>query len=299
MGWGAQQWLRVTRELTYGVRNAAPSSSDVIWVRLAQANPFTMRRVPQRQVIRSADASNRRRQVVAARTVLAGQLSTLLYPSQDTFWMRAASTLTSNDLASYTLDYYDGVRTLGYLGAKVQTFGITSAAEQDYVPVSVSWIAQQVDPTMTVLGQPADGDFPLEVPYEHYETAGQCSVGGSTLTRYSSATVTFSNVLVGTWDEEQHITDLYYCGRDVDLTFRAQYLSDTFRSAFEAQSPLAATVKWSRGGGANSITVNCQSRNYIGSITDEIPLDGPSYQAVSFQTFYDPSSGSDVTVTVV
>lgn len=299
MGWGAQQWLRITREATYGVRNPSPSGSDVIWCRLYQANPFTMRPTPQRQVIRSADASNRRRQVVAARIVYTGQLQTLLYPSQASYWMTAAATLVANDLNSYTIDYVDSTRTLGYLGCKVQTLGITSNAQTDYIPLSVGWMAQRVDATMTSLNQPSDGNFPTEVPYEHTESAGQMIVGGSTLTRYSSATVTFNNVLQGTWDEQAYITNCYYCGRDVDFTIRAQYVAATLRAAFEAQSPLTCSLKWARTSPSNSVTINCQTRNYTGSISDEIPLDGPAYQTLNFQTFYDPTAGTDISVTVV
>src|SRR5208283_3390658 len=123
MPWGAQQWLRLTRETSYGVRNATPSGSDVIWVRLYQANPFGMRPVPARQIIRSADASNRRRQVVAGRKVYTGTLNTLLYPTQASYLFTAASSIGAtytNNLNSYTLDYYDSTRVQGYLGCSVQ-----------------------------------------------------------------------------------------------------------------------------------------------------------------------------------
>src|SRR5271166_6035948 len=150
MPWGAQQWLRITQENTYGVRNASPSGSQVMWARLYQANPFSMRPVPARQIIRSADAGNRRRQVVAGRKVYAGVLNTLLYPTQASYLMTALTTLTSNALASYTIDYFDSTRVQGYLGCMAQTGSITSNAQTDYVPLSITWIGQQLD-TISVL----------------------------------------------------------------------------------------------------------------------------------------------------
>jgi hypothetical protein len=298
MPWGAQQWLRITKESTYGVRGAGA----VAWVRLYQANPFTVRAVPQRQVIRSADASNRRRQVVAARKVYTGSMNTLFYPSQASFFLTAATTIGdtyTNDLDSYTIDYYDSTRTnFGLLGCKISQLTLSSSATQDYVPMSINWTAQQLD-TTTVLSQPVDGNFPSEVPYEHTETAGQITVAGSTLTKYSSATVTINNVLAPTWDEQPYITNLYYAGRDVDYSIAAQYISSSFRTAFEAQTALTNILKWNRTGSGNSVTLTVNTKNYIGSIQDQIPLDGPAYQTIGFQCFYDTGSSTDMTVTVV
>jgi hypothetical protein len=300
MPWGAQSWLRLTQEATFGIRNPSPSASQVIWVRLYQDNPFGMRPVPARQIIRSADASNRRRQVVHGRTVYTGSLSTLLYPTQASYLMTAIQGLGTNvpnQLPSYTLDYFDSTRVQGYLGCTAQTATLTSNAQTDYVPVSLSWIGQQIDVNLTALTQPTDGNFPLEVPYEHVESAGNITVGGATLSKYSSLTTTINNVLVGTWDELPFISACYYCGRDVDFTARVQYLSTIFRQQFETQAPLVCSLKWNRLSGGHSLTVNCETTTYIGSIEDEIPLGGPAYQTIAFQVFYDPFSGSDISVT--
>jgi hypothetical protein len=299
MPWGAQQWLRLTRENAYGVRNPSPSGSDVLWIRLYQANPFGMRPVPQRQIIRSADAGNRRRQVVAARKVLTGTLNTLLYPSQASYLMTALTTFSSNDLNSYTIDYFDSTRIQGYLGCKARVGTITSQATQDYLTISVDWIGQQLDSSFVSFAQPVDGNFPLEVPYEHAESAGQMTVGGSTLSLYNSCGVTIGNVIVGTWDEQPYITRAYYCGRDVNFSFGAQYIATTFRTAFEAQSTLTCSLKWNRPSGPNSVTLNCETKTYIGSISDQIPLDGPAYQTVAFESFYDVGGSTDLAVTVV
>lgn len=299
MGWGAQQWLRLTKEATYGVRNPSPGGSDVIWLRLYQDNPFSMRPVVQRQVIRSADAGNRRRQVVAARKVYSGAVNTLFYPGQASYLMGAIATLTGNDLSSYTLDYYDSTRVQGYLGCKAATATISSSATQDYVPISISWIGQQLDTSLTVLAQPSDGNFPTEVPYEHVESAGQMIVGGATLTLYSQCSVTITNQLAATWDEQPYITRLYYAGRDVDFSFTAQYISAAFRTAFEAQTALTCSLKWARTSPSNSVTINALTKSYIGSITDSIPLGGAAYQTIAFQDFYDTGSGTDISVTVV
>jgi hypothetical protein len=296
MPWGSQTWLRATKELSYGVRNPSPGPSDILWFRLYSDNAFTMRPTPQRQVIRSADAGNRRRQVVSARTVYQGGLATLAYPSQMPYIMTAAANITGNDLNSYTLDFFDSTRVQGYLGGKISNLSLTSSATQDYVTLSLAFTAQRLDSTLTVLPQPADSVFPAEVPYEHVETAGNVTVG-SVQSKYASLSLTIANVLGPTWDELPYITNLYYCGRDVGFTFNPQYLSATLRQELEAQSALSCSLLWNRPSTSNELLVSAQTKNYIASISDSIPLGGPAYQTVTVETFFDGAATTDMSVT--
>lgn len=296
-GWGARQWLRVTKESTYGTYDGAADSSDVNWFRLPQSNPFDMRPVPQRQVIRSADGGNRRRQVVAARKVCSGTLNTLWYPTQAGKLLEGALTLSSNDLASYTLDYWDSAIARRFLGCKIQRLTLNGTATQDYIPASIQWVGQKLDSSAPTLTEPADTVFPSEVPYEHYESKGLMTVGATTQTKYSTLGITVSNVLAGTWDEDEWITNLYYCGRDVDLSIRKQYVDQTYRDALEAQSALTVSCAWARASGLTT-TFDLQSESYVASVADDFPLDNATYQTVSIQTFYDSSGSTDVSFTV-
>jgi hypothetical protein len=294
MPWGSQQWLRCTKESTYGTFNAGASGSDITWFRLVGANAFTARSVPQRQVIRSADGGNRRRQVVASRKVVAGALSTLWYPTQSAYVLGAALTLTSNDLASYTVDYFDSVQVHRFLGGKVQSLTVSSAAQQDYVPLNLGWVFQSR--TTTTLAQPADTVFPSDLPYTHFESKGLLSVGG-VVAKYSALEVKVSNQLAPTWDEDQWISACYYCGRDVDVKIRLQYLAATMRSNFESQAALTVSAAWQRAAGLLS-TIDVKTKNYIADVSDELPLDNAGYQTVDIQAFYDQAASTDVAFTV-
>src|SRR5271157_3388138 len=86
MGWGASTWVALLPEFAYGVYNAAATP---IYPTLFGGNAFTMRKVPQRQIIRTADGANRRKFVVSARKVFAGNLNTLLHPDQCVAWAAA------------------------------------------------------------------------------------------------------------------------------------------------------------------------------------------------------------------
>lgn len=294
MGWGSQQWLRVTPETTYGVYN---SGGTPAWVRLVGGNAFTMRTVPQRQVIRSADGGNRRVQQVAPRKVVAGSLSTLCYPTQMAFWLGSALTLsgTPTDLGSYTVDYWDTEQGHRFLGTKVGSLSYSTGSDSDYGSLSLSLVAQSK--SSVSLSQPAFSVFPTETPYVHYESKGHISVGGSTLASYKAASFTINNTLTGTWDEDQWITALFYSGRDVNGSVTPQYNATTLRAAFEAQSSLAVTMAWSRASGLTT-TLNMETLNYIPSVDDDLQLGGASYQTVGFEAFYDPANSTDVAFTV-
>lgn len=294
MAWGAQSWLRITKESTYGTFDSGALTSNIAWVRLHSSNAFTMRAVPQVQVIRSADGGNRRRQLVASRKVVQGNLSTLFYPTQASFFLNAALTLTSNDLASYTIDFWDSIQVHRFLGCKVSQLHLAGTAQADAVPLSLSWVGQSK--TTATLADPGVTVFPTEVPYVHFESKGLLSIGG-TVTKYSALGITVKNMLDGTFDEDQWITSCPYVGRDIDLNVKLQYVSSTLRTAFEAQSALTVTAAWARSGGLTS-TIDLKTKDYVSSVQDDLPLDKASYQNVDVHCFYDSAATTDASFTV-
>jgi hypothetical protein len=295
MPWGAQTWGTFFKESSYGVFNAAGASLFPV---LHGANNFTVRRVPQRQVIRTADAGNRPRQQVANRQVFAGTLNTLFYPSQAPYWATAL-TLVAKEIPSYSLEYWDSVRAWKLLGGKVQKLSITSNAQQDYCTLSVDWIFQANDDTFTTFAEPAESSFPTEVPYCHVETASNFKVGVSpvVITKYKNINVSFSNVLFPTWDENPIITALMYCGRDLTFNFTQQYTTTANRLAFEAQTAQSFLIAWVRG--ANNFTIDCEDVSYYTNCADDLPLDGAGYQSLDVQPFFDLNDLTDFAVTAV
>jgi hypothetical protein len=291
MGWGSLQWLRLTKETTYG---SYDSAGAIEWVRLVGNNPFTVRAVPQRQIIRTADGGNRRVNVCANRKVVSGNLNTAFYPTQASFFLNAALGLTANDLPSYTLDYWDTVQVHRMLGSKVGTMTIAGTATGDYLPLTMSWECQSK--STVVLAQPASTVFPSENPYQHVESKGHISIG-TAMTKYSAFSISIKNTLDGTWDEDQWITALYYCGRDIDLSIRLQYLTTTMRDELMAQTPLAVTAAWSRASGVTA-SFDMKTANYVADVADEIPINAATYETVGIQAFMDIAAGTDATFNV-
>ena len=295
MPWAGQTWMEIFQESSYGAFN---SGGSTVFPRLVGGNAFTMRKVPQRQVIRSADAGNRRIQVVSVRKAYAGTLTMDLYPSQAAYWLTALTGLNSNALPSYSIQYWDSVQAWRFLGCIAQSAKITSSATADAVTISINWIAQQRDNSFTTFNQPAASNYPTEVPYEHFESASNFTLTSTAITKYKTLEVSINNYLVGTWDEQQYITSLLYCGRDLDLSFGPQYLATAYRSDLENQTALTFSVNWTRSSPAHSLTLNCNTNAYMSTIDDDLPLDGPGYQTIGVQVFYDPANSGDFTATV-
>ena len=171
MGWGAQQWMQITAETTYGT---FATGGAKLYPTLDKPNAFSMRVVPQRQIIRTADGGNRRKFVVASRSVCTGVLNTLMHPDQAAYWATAL-TPASNALPSYTLDYWDSVRANRYLGAIISDFTITASATADFVPVSITWTAQKRDATFTTFSAPAESSYSTLPPFAFIEAPATSS----------------------------------------------------------------------------------------------------------------------------
>ena len=295
MSWAGQTWLKVFAETSYGVF----ASGGATWFpRLFEGNAFTPRVVPARTVLRSADAGNRRIQVVANRNVIVGTLKTLLYPTQAAYVMTAATALTSNQLASYSFEYWDSTRAWRLLGGMCSGMRISSSAQADAVALETDWIFQSLDPTFTTFTQPTQSNYPVENPYQHVNSAGIITLAASAVTKYKQIDINLKNMLVGTWDESVNITACYYCGRDLDFTLTPQYTATTFRTDYEAQTPLTWVIAWGNAV-PHSVTFTGEASGYIDSIADDLPLDGPGYQALANQIFFDKAASLDFSVAVV
>lgn len=305
MPWAGQTWGQIIQETTYGAYNSAGATC---YPRFTGGNAFTPRRVPQRQVIRSADAGNRMIQVVANRRVFTGTMQTLLYPTQAAYWATMLTLGTDSNgyitPPSYSFQYWDSIQAWRLLGGKAKTITITSSAEQDYVSMSVEWVFQDRDNTFTTYAQPAESVYPVESPYQHHETSSNCTIGGTAFTNYKTLSLTFANVLQGPWNELQTISYLYYCGRDMKFSFGPEYLATaanpsgtTFRTDYEQQTPLAFVLEWIRASPSHSLTIQCESSAYMSNIQDDLPLDGPGYQAIDVDVFFDKTAATDFAIT--
>lgn len=291
-----QQWLRLTPETTFGVY---ASGNTPIWIRLEGDNAFKMSVIPQRQSRNSADAGNRRRSNISARYLVDGTLTTPFYPEQADALLSWAAELTSNQTSSMTADFFDSVRTRRYLGTKVKQYQLTSDSSSDELIQQLQLWALKPDGTDPTLAQPADTVFPSSLPYLHTESAGLVKKDGAAITRYSSFTFTINNTLARQHDELPQVSQIDYCGRLVDMTLRKQYVDSTYRTLYEAQTPVALEAKWLRASPSSSVLIDFASTCIISDLGDDLPLGGIGNSEVTFECHYTRTDSTDLTITVV
>lgn len=181
---GSYQWLRLTKESTFGVYDPAGES---IWVVLAGDNGFNAQYSKVRTVIRSADTSNRKRNNIATKYLLDGSFNTPLYPSQAQFLLDCASTLSATPpygIPSMTADFFDSQVPRRWLGGMVQSCTINSDATTQYANLNMSWFFSKVDDAALSSGLPRPGcaELPMDDPYLFNDLAGTFQFGATPAT---------------------------------------------------------------------------------------------------------------------
>jgi hypothetical protein len=291
MGWGSRQWLRVTPEVTFGTYNTP--GTGAFWIRLSDDSAFTMEPTPKRWVVRSADGGNRPVLSGANRSSLEGDLKTLLYPVQAAQLLTMATTLTSFDLASYTLDHFDTVRTRRYLGIKAASLAIAAAAEtqEGLATVALKLVGQKEDSADPTLAEPAITVFPAGNPYTLQELSGALTIGASARTAFKSMTWSLTNKLEASFESGRYVNNVTYCGRDVTLDADMQYASATDRTSWETQAAQAVTAVFTKASPAKVLTLNMYAANRINSLGRATPLGGVSRQTIQLMGQVDGTNG--------
>jgi hypothetical protein len=292
-------WLALYPEATYGVWNGAATP---LWIPLTEGNSFRMDPVPQRAVFRSADARNRPSFEVSSRKILAGSLTTKLYSdgtSPNTFadtLLTWATTITSDDIPSFSAQFYDSRRARRLLGIKIRRCTGTEAAETEegVVRLTFDLVGQKpdtVDPTFT---EPARTVFPKN-PYKHIETKGGlilATAGSTPRTKYKSLTWAIENDVVAEFDEDQYVSDVTYNGRRITASLQVRFVAKTDRDNFESQAVHAFTVLYTKAAPAHTLSLDFKDLVYIAGLDKDLPLNTNAYETISLEGFVG-STGAD------
>lgn len=303
--WGARQWLRITKEATWGTYDASATEGNIHWIRAAQDNFFTMQPAPVPYDIMSADALNEIIQTDSEQILVTGTLITPLYASQAqslTDWatkLRSTGTPATYSLDSFTVDHFDGIRTRRYLGTRVTTWNIAGSNSAPVILLSLGLQAWKPDTSNPTLAEPAESVFPTTLPFTFQKTAGTLKIGSATArTNYQSLTLQGQNTLDGQFCEDQYVAGLEYCGRRMSVQARAMYKSgEVDRLAFESQSAQAnCEVTFTRGSSTLKFDFAAKCR-IIGHEVDA-PMSAVKYVNLDIKSVRDASAGTSLTVTV-
>lgn len=300
-----QEFLRITKEATFGVFDAAATETAII--QLDQANAFTMRAKPLRWSIRTHGSNNRRVQTGSAKTQLAGSLSTLIYPSQAALLLPWGADLdaTTGQAYSVTIDHAitmeDATPTViyrRYLGCKVGSMNIAGSDESQLLRLKLDLVAQKPSAaaiTATDFPTPTLADYPADAPYLFQHAAAGFTLDGS-VTEFNSFDLTVKNILDATFNASQYVTRIKNCGRDVDLKTKLVYQRATDRAKFEGVTAITIGAVFTNG--VNTLTFDLNTKNFYADVSDDLPLDKVKYQEVSLESYVDGTDG-DFILTVV
>lgn len=313
---GSVQWLQLINESAYGVTEVTTPTST--YVRLDHDNAFTMRPKPLTFDIRSADARNERIIRVGGnstaaspgREELKGTLTTYAYSNFGTgagadtipFMERVlgwATTLTSNDLPSFTIRHWDGIRAREYLGAKVESLELSAAptSEEGVWKLVLGLVAQKYNATdPATFAEPAGTVF-ASAPFTYFESKGGLVIatsGTTARTIYNSLSLSIKNQLHPSWDEDRFITDCTYNGRTVELKTSMRFVSKADRDAYEGQTP-HTTVKLTltKASPARTLVLDLQGKGYLNSVDQALNLAAPTYESLTVDAFRDPATGAN------
>ena len=180
---GARRWLRLTKEATYGTYD---SGGTTAWIRLDTDNAFTPQIMVGRNPIRDAGGGNRRVQVVSSTHTVTGKLSTLLYPAQASAILAWATTLTSNELSSYTADFYDSVRPpIPWRQGRFARPLMRCPQGEGVLRAELKGSRSKPTRERPVALEPAYSSFPTTTPYVFKQSSTGFTVGGSVRTKYN------------------------------------------------------------------------------------------------------------------
>lgn len=294
------RYLRVIRETAFGQTPENPSAEDVAYLRLDQANAFTVRRKPITVDLPGLELGNLLVRRISARHEVTGRLSTLLDHARAALLLDWAAGLADGEIPSFTCDYFDGLRRRRYLGVKVERLTITSAAESQVVRLNFDlrgMSTAEVDPTAEQFPAPSMSDLPVGTLYVHEDLADGGLVLGAVRGEFRRVVVEITNRLPPRWDELPHVSRLPFHGRRIRLNAELYHKSTTDIAALEEQTPRAGAVVWTRG--SSSVALDFHGQCVLDRLIDDEPLDDDSYQNAESTVLYSGGGvDSDLTITV-
>ena len=304
MAKGMQQWVQFVQEDTYG--HIQVTSPHLDWIRLHQDDAFTVARTQATYAIRGADARNRRVVQINGRQMVRGKLTTYAYadfasPSLtspvDRF-LGLATALTSDELGSFAVRHWDGIRNREWWGGKVESLTLSADpnSNEGCVRLEMDMIFQRNNPTDPVtFTEPAQSVF-SKAPYVVQEAAGgiiMSTSGSGARTVYRNYSMTVKNILQPSFDENLYITDLTYNGRDVSTSLLARFVSSADRTAMETQQSYTITSVFTKASPAHTLTLTHNAANFLPSISRSLKLGDVTYEQLNFESFDDTAAGGD------
>lgn len=313
----ARQWLVLTSESAYKTKTASPVlNTDMINIRLDQADSFTVRQAPIPWELRTADTDNERVLTGYERSSYTGRLQTVLYAVQAPFLLRWAlgkvdqvptpkipwvTTEPTGDLGSASADFaiedpVTGTQSkLVYRGGKVLGGELSGSAESPLMRLSLDLAFS--DTAASALAEPAVTAYPT-APYTFQDLTGGTSIFkvGSTTTNFRSFSLRWTNNVRAAYDEFAVPQRMRLRGREIGFETQLLYKTSVDRrAAFTGRT--AQDCEFTFDNGTNTAKIDLHARTFFSSVADGLALDDEFTQTVSGDTYFDTAQAASVTLT--
>jgi tail tube protein len=310
-----------TTATTYGLANAS-----AYYVRLGGPNRFTMRPRPVGTVTTPMGGGfDVPAYMFADKEECKGQLTLELTVGQAPMWLSWAlqrmtggtspwtSTVATGDLASCSVYHAitrsdNTVKRQVYLGTKVDSFALTisegSTACQLVLGLTAS-LAQgnqfdaSSDPSAGTFPSPADADLPID-PFTFTHAGGTSFItyAGAVRTQFTELNITVANTLARRFFAQRHIQVLTLCGRKTTVASKLWYpaTGQDDRTAYSGLVSKSMSIEINNG--THGFTIGANAQNVLSPFEDDLPLNDLYMQSSTENNLWDPTAGSDFTLTI-
>lgn len=304
----SRELLRLTREVDYGVFDAAALEANKVTLDIQEDNGWTVRENPEFWRIKSAASNNQDVLVGSDISNVGGDLKLYMRGSYSQFLIDLATNLIGSackDLGSFTADYgtftEDGTCTAAYtryLGCKFGSLRMTcdNTNQGQLLKGAFGVVAKETAPiTVTDFPIPLPADYDNDKPFSLRDTSGAILV--DTLPRDpESLDIAVENVLNPYRGNSKYISMLRANGRTSKTTMRGLYLNNADRVAYQGIAPKALKITFTNA--THKMVWDFGAHNLITMIADDFKMSDYNRQTLTIDNFLDGPGGTDFTVAV-
>ncbi len=310
-----------TTSTTYGL-----SHFGAAYVRLDGGNKFTMRARPTGIVDTvyggGLDVPAYK---ISDKIECKGQLTLQLTVGQAPFWLSWwlsrivggtapwTTTIPVGDLASCSVYHAvtrsdASIKRRVYLGTKVDSGTLSVSEGSTIVTLQLNLSAStpqgnqfdsSTDPTSGTFPAPADNNFPID-PYVFINAGGSSyfTYAGAVRTQFTELTLSVQNELARKWYANRFLQLLTFVGRKTTLATKLLYPASgqDDRTLYEGLTPESTSIEMNNG--THGFTIGLNAQNVLTPFEDDLPLNDVFMQASTSNNMWDPSAGSDLTLTI-
>ena len=225
------------------------------------------------------------------------------------------TTVAAGDLASCTIYHAvtsptDGsIKRQAHLGMKVVDGTLSVSQDSTIVTLTLNVEGSTVqgnpfdsssDPTTSVFPNPADNNFPTD-PYVFVHSGGSnyFTYGGAVRTAFTELNLKVANSFGRKWyPSSYYLSLLNFLGRESSVSTRFIYpgSSQNDRQNYIQLTSESCSVEMNNG--SHGFTIGMNAQNVLNPLEDDLKLKDVFEQTSTSNNMWDPSAGSDFTLTI-